>query len=50
MRDSLKLTRIPYFKDKGELKLKAIISERIWSFFISLISKQSYILLKIIKF
>jgi hypothetical protein len=43
------LTGIPCLKDKGELKLKAIISEYIWSLFTSLVSKLSYILLKIIK-
>jgi len=49
MRHSLPLTRIPYLKDKGESKPKAIISERVWSLFASLISKLGYTLLKIIK-
>ena len=43
------LTRIPYLKDKEELKLKVIISKYIQSLFASLTSKLGYILPKIIK-
>ena len=49
MRYSLPLTRIPYLKDKEELKPEAIISKRVWSLFTSLASKLGYTLLKIIK-
>ena len=45
----LQLTGIPYLKNKGESKPKAIISKYIQSLFASLISKLGYTLLKIIE-
>ena len=45
----LQLTKIPYLKNKGESKPKAIINKRVWSLFASLTSELGYTLLKIIK-